>query len=126
MTKVKNGYGCFLPLVAALVGGKWKKMILWKLRGRTVRFAELIRMLEPITQKVLTQQLRDLEQDGLIVRQAYAVVPPRVEYSLTPQGERLIPVLEHLWEWSTRYAKDNAIQLDGPVDSSCSQAGRAR
>ena len=71
-----------------LIGGRWKVPILWKLFDGTHRFGELLRSLDPCTQKMLAQQLREMERDGLIRRKVYAQVPPKVEYSLTPAGRR--------------------------------------
>ncbi|MBL8148432.1 MAG: helix-turn-helix transcriptional regulator [Blastocatellia bacterium] len=81
------------------IGGRWKIPILWRLFSGVKRFSELMRDLKGITQKMLTQQLREMEQDGLIYRQVYAQVPPKVEYSLTPLGESLKPVVYTMIEW---------------------------
>ena len=77
-----------LTLAMDLVGGKWKMLVLWLLRDRSVRFSELRRFLNRITHKMLTQQLRELEQSGLINRTVYPVVPPKVEYALTEEGKK--------------------------------------
>ena len=77
-------------------GGKYKSLILWHLIGKTLRFNELGKLIKSATPKMLTQQLRELENDGLINRVVYPVVPPKTEYSLTPFGESIIPVLEHI------------------------------
>lgn len=81
------------------VRGKWKVPILGALVGGTRRFGELQRRVPGITQKVLTAQLRQLERDGLVRRRAYAEVPPRVEYALTPKGMSLLPILKSTWVW---------------------------
>ena len=82
------------------IGGAWKVLIVARLvRGKIHRHAELRRLLRGITPKILTQQLRELEHDGLIQRTVYAEVPPRVEYQLTPLGETLLPVLEAMYAW---------------------------
>jgi len=86
----------------AIVGGRWKLRILFQLfGGRVQRFSELERALSGISQKVLNQQLRQLELDGIVERVAYAESPPRVEYSLTPWGQALCPALDALLQWST-------------------------
>ena len=85
---------CPVSATIRLIGGKYKALLLWHLTGRTLRFSQLHRLVPEATPKMLTQQLRELEEDGLIVRTVYPVVPPRVEYSLTPLGESLFPILE--------------------------------
>ena len=86
----------------AIVAGRWKLRILFQLfGGRVQRFSELERALPGISQKVLNQQLRQLEQDGIVRRVAYAESPPRVEYSLTPWGQALCPALDALLQWSS-------------------------
>ncbi len=90
-------YSCSMELALALIGGKWKPLILWYLRdGQAKRFSALRRAMPIITQKMLTQQLRELEADGLITRTVHAEVPPRVEYDLTGLGQDIIPILEAL------------------------------
>lgn len=91
---------CPIELALDVMGGKWKSIILFRLSGQVIRFNALQRMLCRITPRTLTQQLRELEQDGLIWRQIHAEVPPRVEYGLTPKGESLIPALSALKDWS--------------------------
>ncbi|MCP4148585.1 MAG: helix-turn-helix transcriptional regulator [bacterium] len=90
----------------SVIGGKWKLLIIWHLQNGTIRFGELKRNIPGITQKVLTQQLRELETHGLLHREVYAEVPPRVEYSLTPQGKELKPVLEALSRWGNHYIEE--------------------
>lgn len=89
------------PMVRAInvIGGRWKPIILHILSEGTQRFGELKKKIPPVTQKMLTQQLRELEADGLIKRHVYAEVPPRVEYSLTTKGEKLSPILNELYDW---------------------------
>lgn len=88
-------------MVAALnvIGGKWKPMILHMLSAGTMRFGDLKKNIPPVSQKMLTQQLRELESDGIVKRTMYAEVPPRVEYSLTDRGRSLKPILDDLYEW---------------------------
>lgn len=93
------------PVEAALdiIGGKWKSIILFRVLEETRRFNELRRMLPNITQRTLTNQLRELERDGLLRRNVYAEVPPKVEYSITDFGRSLEPVLVALKEWAETY-----------------------
>jgi DNA-binding HxlR family transcriptional regulator len=85
-----------------IIGGRWKVLILWQLFQGERRFSELFRALDGITQKMLTQQLRELEKDGIVHRQVYPQIPPKVEYSLTSLGESLKPVVEAMCEWGLR------------------------
>src|SRR5437870_13700604 len=91
---------CPIQRTIALIGDKWKIIVLCTLMDGTKRFGELQRAMEGITPKVLTRQLRDLERDGLIQREVYPQVPPRVDYSLTPLGRSLMPVLNQLHQWA--------------------------
>lgn len=86
-----------------LIGDKWKVLILRDLLPGTKRFGELKKSIGSVSQKVLTAQLRDMEQNGLISRKVYAEVPPRVEYSLTDLGKSLKPILDALWNWGEGY-----------------------
>jgi DNA-binding HxlR family transcriptional regulator len=90
---------CPVAWTLDIIGGKWKCVILWHVRGRTRRFKELHRLIPGATQKVLTDQLRQLERDGLIDRKIYAQVPPKVEYSISAYGRSLSPVLEAMCKW---------------------------
>lgn len=100
---------CPIMTSIAMISDKWKVLILCKLRTNTLRFNELMRALHGVSQRVLTQQLRELEYDGLVQRTVYAEVPPRVEYQLTPLGKSLVPVLDQLEGW----ARDNSAQILG-------------
>lgn len=97
-------YNCSMELTLDILGGKWKPLIIWKLGKGTMRFNELQKSLPNITQKMLTQQLRSLEDDELINRVIYNQVPPKVEYSLTDYGRSLLPVLTGLCEWAINYS----------------------
>lgn len=114
MGQIRNSYSCTLMLAMDLVGGKWKMVILWHLRNGILRFNELRRLMPDITQKMLTQQLRELEDAGIITRTVYPVVPPKVEYALTEEGQRLIPSLNMLCEWSLAYAATHGIATQPP------------
>ncbi|MFI1098915.1 winged helix-turn-helix transcriptional regulator [Streptomyces melanogenes] len=98
-TKGGVSYNCGLDAAVDVVGGKWKPLILWALHDGTYRFGELRRRVEGVTEKVLVQQLRELETDGIVHREVYGEVPPRVEYSLTPRGQALNTALTPLGEW---------------------------
>jgi DNA-binding HxlR family transcriptional regulator len=94
---------CGLDAVLDVVGGKWKTLILWELRGEPRRFGELRRLVEGISEKVLIQQLRELESNGIVHRKQYNQIPPKVEYSLTPFGDSLNAALLPLCEWGERH-----------------------
>ena len=97
-------YTCPLEMTLDLIDGKWKVLIMWQLSLSVRRFNEIRRIFPDITQKMLTQQLRDLEQNGLIIRTIYQQVPPKVEYSLTDFGRSLIPLLQQMNAWGSEYA----------------------
>ena len=97
-------YRCGIDVTLAVVGGRWKASVLWHLAGRTMRFSELQRQFPDITRKMLTQQLRELEADGLVLREVYQQVPPKVEYSLTARGRSIQPILELMCDWGRVYA----------------------
>jgi DNA-binding HxlR family transcriptional regulator len=90
-----------------VIGGKWKPLIIYFLMQRTMRFNELRRAIPAVTQRMLTRHLRELEAYGIIHREVYPEVPPRVEYSLTEQGYSLKPVLDAMLEWGTHYLAQN-------------------
>lgn len=94
---------CPVEITLAMIGTKWKVLILRELSSGTKRFSELKRGINGITQKMLTQQLRDMEGDGLINRTVYPVVPPKVEYSLSETGETLKTVLDAMHKWGENY-----------------------
>jgi DNA-binding HxlR family transcriptional regulator len=102
---VKNKkYNCPVEATLGVIGGKWKVLILYYLKEEQImRFGKLKRLIPEITQKMLTQQLRELEADGLITRKVYAQVPPKVEYTFTKHGESLEPILKLMFEWGTRH-----------------------
>lgn len=95
------------PVVTAIdvIGGKWTIIILYQLRGKTLRFGELKKLIPKITQKMLTHQLRELEANKLVTRKVYAEVPPRVEYTSTELAEKLNPALDLLCDWGNDFRK---------------------
>jgi DNA-binding HxlR family transcriptional regulator len=104
MAKLQNIEAeCPLEIGMNMITGKWKIPILWHLIQGRKRFNELQRSLPHITQKILTQQLREMENDGLVYRHVYAEVPPRVEYGLTPLGESIRPIFDVLCQWGKKY-----------------------
>ena len=113
--------GCPVEATLDLIDGKWKAVIIYHLLDDTIRFNELRRRLSRITQRMLTRQLHELEADGLIHREIYAEVPPRVEYSLTALGRSLEPVVRTLWTWGNGYLsmrKSRPTALNGAGASS--------
>lgn len=96
-------YKCGIDITLAVVGGKWKASILWHLAQKTMRFSDLQRQFADTTRKMLTQQLRELESDGLVHREVYSQVPPKVEYSLTEKGKTIFPILDQMCEWGKGY-----------------------
>lgn len=99
---------CPIEATIALIGGKYKTLILWSILNKTLRFSELRRAVPCATPKMLTQQLRDLEKDGLVNRKVFPVVPPKVEYSLTDFGRSMKPVLEAMYSWGSEYLQQKA------------------
>ena len=98
-----NRMGCPVEACTEVIGGKWKGKILFILFTGTKRFGELRKLLPETTQRMLTMQLRELEEDGVIERKVYAEVPPKVEYSISPQGESLKPIIDALWSWGRNF-----------------------
>ncbi|KZN96505.1 MULTISPECIES: winged helix-turn-helix transcriptional regulator [Aeribacillus] len=97
-------YNCEKELTLAVIGGKWKMLILWHLgKWGTKRFGELKALMPGITQRMLVNQLRELEEDLIVHRKVYPVVPPKVEYSLTEYGKSLMPILDAMYEWGKNY-----------------------
>lgn len=97
-------FNCEKELTLSVIGGKWKIVILWCLgREGTKRFGELKSLIPGITQRMLVNQLRELEEDLIVHRKVYPVVPPKVEYSLTEKGVTLMPILESMYEWGKNY-----------------------
>jgi DNA-binding HxlR family transcriptional regulator len=94
---------CTITTTLRVLGGKWKIIVLWHLIDKTRRFSEIMHLVSGVSHKMLAQQLRELEADGLILRKVYAEVPPRVEYSLTEYGRTLTPVLSAMAKWGLEH-----------------------
>ncbi len=107
----KGPYHCPVEAALAVIGGKWKALIIWQLKGGRLRFTQLKDKLPMVSPRMLTKQLRELEDDGVITRTIYPEVPPRVEYSLTDLGTSVIPVLESLCAWGSEYLLHNGCSL---------------
>lgn len=105
-----SNYNCPVEATIELIGGKYKSIILWHLIEEKKRFSELKRLIPRATEKMLTQQLRDLERDGLILRTVYPVVPPKVEYSLSELGQTIVPILDAMCNWGDSYIKQHCIK----------------
>lgn len=103
---------CPVGTTINVIGGKYKSLILWHLIGSTLRFGELSRLISQATPKMLTQQLRELEDDNLVVRTVYPVVPPKVEYSLTELGISIRPILEAMYTWGEDYLKEKGCEVN--------------
>jgi DNA-binding HxlR family transcriptional regulator len=99
-----------VELALDIIGGKWKMSILWRLKERVWRYGELKRSVGNVTHKMLAQQLKELESSGLIKRKVYPTVPPKVEYSLTAEGKKVIPVIKKIRDWGIKY-QSNAEKL---------------
>lgn len=111
-------YVCGIDAALDVVSGKWKGLILWELvEHDTLRFAQLRRALPGVSEKMLTQHLREMEHDGLVHRQVYAEVPPRVEYSLTEAGSSLSAALEPLGDWGRERIVREEIPLVDHTDA---------
>ena len=106
MKKCLDNYSCPIEATLALIGGKYKTLILWHIKDTILRFNELKKLIPKATPKMLTQQLRELESDGLIIRVVYPVVPPKVEYSLSDFGKSIIPILDSMCDWGSDYLEN--------------------
>lgn len=105
--KIENGeFNCEKELTLSVISGKWKITILYYLATEgTLRFSEIKRLFSKITHKVLTTQIRELEEDGIVHREVFPEVPPRVEYSLTELGQSLMPIVLMMYEWGKKNIK---------------------
>ena len=105
-------FACAFELTLDIISGKWKGLILWHLQSETLRYGQLRKTLGNITQKMLTQTLRELENDKLISRKVYPVVPPKVEYTITERGEKLIPIFHELIKWGQEVAYEDGAVIE--------------
>lgn len=116
----KKQYNCYFEMTLDIMGGKWKPIILYYINHNGVaRHSDLKRFIPSINERMLTRQLRELENDMLITRKVYPVIPPKVEYSLTESGKSLIPILTSLIEWGKNYAHSmdyKNFKMDIPDD----------
>ncbi len=109
----RDEYVCPVEATLDVIGGKWKGVILFHLLLKEkIRFGEMRRLIPPVTQQMLTNQLRELEADGVIHREVYREVPPKVEYSLTEFGKSLSPIVEQMCEWGIRYENHMSSNID--------------
>ena len=100
---------CPVAATLELIGGKYKALILWHLSSGTLRFSQLQKLITSATPRMLTLQLRELEQQNLIVRTVYAEVPPRVEYAMTDLGRSLMPILSAMRDWGAEYLRSRNL-----------------
>ena len=105
-------YHCAMDVTMDFIGGKWKTVVLWYLRKDKKRFSELRKLIPNITEKMLSLQLKGLENDGLVGRKIYPQVPPKVEYFLTEFGKSLIPMLEEIAKWGRDLAQSRGKMMD--------------
>ena len=112
MITMKQSDTCPVAVTLDLVGGKYKALILWQLADGKLRFSELRKRVHGATPKMLTQQLRELEAQGLIHREVFPVIPPKVEYSLTELGASLMPVLISMRDWGANYLRTKNIETN--------------
>lgn len=102
-------YGdCAMNRPVGVLGTKWKPIVIWVLRDRKARFGQIAATIGLIFRKVLTNTLKELEEDGIILREEYKELPPRVEYSLTERGVALLPIMKQLADWDRRYMTEKA------------------
>ncbi|MBK8722873.1 MAG: helix-turn-helix transcriptional regulator [Saprospiraceae bacterium] len=96
-------YYCPVDLTLSVIGGRWKGLVFWNLRDGVKRFGELKKILVGINDKMLTQVLRELESSGVVNRKVFENIPPKVEYSLTEEGKKLLPVMQQMSNWGSQF-----------------------
>lgn len=131
MLKPLDPNRCAVDQALEVLSGKWKPRILWRLQAATLRFSELQRAIPPVTQRMLTLQLRELERDGLVVRKVYAEVPPKVEYSLTAPARKLAPHMQAVGQWLLEHHAElrelsRGASQDQSVSEPALEAGNVR
>ncbi len=107
---IDNPNHCSLVYAMNVIGGKWKPIIIYLLANGSLRFGKLLLFIPSISKKVLTDQLKELAEDGLIIRERFAETPPRVEYSLSEKGEALLPILKALSTWTAESFTDTEFE----------------
>jgi DNA-binding HxlR family transcriptional regulator len=109
---------CYIHVATTIqaIGGRWKMLILWHLEEGQRRYNELRRLIPGVSQKMLTQQLKELEQDGLIERKVYPEMPPRVEYAMTAYGKTLRPIFDIMYEWGVAHRARQSVGGGDPGD----------
>ncbi|RRJ62332.1 transcriptional regulator [Paenibacillus oralis] len=112
-----NEEGCPVEYTLDVIGGKWKGVLLYHLINGPIRFNEFRRICPTITQRMLTLQLRELEQDGIVHREVYHQVPPKVEYSLTEFGQTLVPIILKMKEWGEIYKNQKSLLKSAEAQS---------
>ena len=110
MARGRKQVSCPAEITLNVISGKWKLLILQRLYQKVNRFGELHRALNGISEKVLSQELRNLEKCGIITRRTYAEIPPKVEYAITPLGKRLEPIVQSMQEWGMAYLEKHQNQ----------------
>lgn len=107
-------YHCAVEVTAEIIGGRWTPVILAQLKQGPLRYAELRRLIPGITEKMLTQRLRELADRGIVERTLVSATPPHVRYELTPEGRTLAPVLQAMWDWGERRAEAQGLVIAAP------------
>jgi len=113
--KLKSYY-CAIEATMAIIGGKYKVLIIYELIGKTLRYSEIQRLLPIATPRMLSRQLKELEADGVIRRVLHPVVPPKTEYSLTELGNSLVPIIHQLSDWGKNYYNLQGLSWPGESD----------
>jgi DNA-binding HxlR family transcriptional regulator len=121
--KVEPEFHCPVEATLGVIGGKWKVVILFWLRDDVRRFSDLRRRIPGISERMLIQQLRELEKHGIVHRDVYPEVPPKVEYSLTEYGRTLLPITDLMCEWGKKHMRRN-VQVEAAEDGELSRQAR--
>ncbi len=108
----KNLHRCPVTATMGVIGGKWKLLILYLISNEVNRFGKMGMLLKDISKQMLTTQLRELENDGIIERKIYPEIPPRVEYFITPKGQSLMPIIDLMRDWGNEYLLKAEVEAD--------------